>query len=191
MSEKIRTFIAIELNNETQNSLAKIQSQLRTSGADVKWVEPKNIHLTLKFLGDIDTDLIGEIKNVVEDLANNHQKFTATIKELGGFPNTRSPRVIWVGIQEGKENTSSIVMDLENNISKLGIPKENRDFLSHITLGRVRSPINRLKLTELLNKNKNIPTLIFVVEKITLFKSTLTPRGPIYEAIAEVILKES
>ncbi len=191
MSEKIRAFIAIELNNETQNSLAKIQSELKASGADVKWVEPKNIHLTLKFLGDIDTDLIAKIKNILEDLAKNHQRFSSVINELGAFPNTRSPRVIWVGMQEGKENASSIARELENNLFELGIPKEERDFLPHITLGRVKSPINRLKLTELLDKNKNIPTINFTMEKMTLFKSTLTPRGPIYEAIAEVNLKES
>jgi len=191
MSEKIRAFIAIELNNETQNSLAKIQSELKTSGAVVKWVEPKNIHLTLKFLGDIDTDLAAKIKIILEDLAKNHQKFSATINELGAFPNTGSPRVIWVGINAGKQNLISIATELENNLPKLGIPKEERDFAPHLTLGRVKGPINRFKLSELLNKNKNISDLNFIADRITLFKSTLTPQGPIYEVITEVILKES
>ncbi|MDD2654765.1 MAG: RNA 2',3'-cyclic phosphodiesterase [Candidatus Omnitrophica bacterium] len=191
MSDKIRTFIAIELDKQTQESLAKIQNELKASGSDVKWVEPKNIHLTLKFLGDIETDLIPKIKNMLEDLSKNHNKFSAAIKELGAFPNARSPRVIWVGIEAGKENSVSIANDLDNNLSKLGIPKEERDFVPHLTLGRVKRPINRFKLSELINKNKDISDLNFVADRITLFKSTLTPKGPIYEAMVEVNLKES
>ncbi|MBM3248293.1 MAG: RNA 2',3'-cyclic phosphodiesterase [Candidatus Omnitrophica bacterium] len=191
MSEKIRAFIAIELNNEVQNSLAKIQNEIKTSGAVVKWVEPKNIHLTLKFLGDIDTDLAAKIKIILEDLVKKHRRFPAVINELGAFPNTRSPRVIWAGIEAGKENAISFANELEDNLSKLGIPKEERAFAPHLTLGRVKSPINRFKLSELLNKNKNISDLNFIADRITFFKSTLTPQGPIYEAIAEVNLKES
>lgn len=191
MSEKIRSFIAIELDKQTQENLARIQNELKPSGADIKWVEPKNIHLTLKFMGDIETDLIAKIKNILEDLSKIHRKFSATINELGAFPTSRSPRVIWAGIETGKENSISIASDLENNLSKLGIPKEERDFVPHLTLGRVKSPINRFKLSELLNKNKNISDLNFVADRIVLFKSTLTPKGPIYEAMIEVNLKEN
>jgi 2'-5' RNA ligase len=189
MGEKIRSFIAIELNKEIQDALANIQTDLRSSGADIKWVKPRNIHLTLKFLGNIDTNLIPKIKNILEDITKKYKNFSGDLTELGAFPKLHNPRVIWVGMQTGKDKIISITKELEDNLSKIGIPQEEKEFHPHVTLGRIKSSINRLKLVELLNNTK-ISILKFQVKKITLFKSTLTPEGPIYEAKLEVNLKE-
>ncbi|MFH1656020.1 MAG: RNA 2',3'-cyclic phosphodiesterase [Candidatus Omnitrophota bacterium] len=191
MPETIRAFIAVELNKDIQEGLAKIQAELRSARADVKWVKPGNIHLTLKFLGNIDPDLATKIKQILEDLGKNHRSFSADLNELGAFPKPKSPRVIWVGMQKGKDDLISIVEHLENRLSEIGIAKEDRIFHPHVTIGRLRSPHNRSKLVEMLEKNSSIPVLNFTVDKIVLFKSTLTPQGSIYEPQAEVSFKAS
>jgi 2'-5' RNA ligase len=191
MSLTIRSFIAIELNKDIQESLAKIQSQLRAARADVKWVKPENIHLTLKFLGNIDIDLITKINGIFEELGKKYQSFPADLNTLGAFPKIKNPRVIWFGMQKGKDEVIVIVKELEEQLAKIGIAKEEKEFHPHVTLGRLRSPYNRASLVEALEKNSKVPTLNFTVDKIVLFKSTLTPKGPIYEPQAEASLKAS
>lgn len=186
----MRTFIAIELPKNIKDSLASLQEQLKTSGADVKWVSLENIHLTLKFLGEIDETKLNKIIKILEDAALDKNPFQIGISSLGAFPKINFPRVIWIGIGKGDSEVKAIARDLEEKISQIGIPKEGRAFSSHITIGRVRSMRNREKLIrelETLASNfgqRNFSE--FSVTKITLFKSTLTPKGPIYEALKEV-----
>lgn len=188
----MRTFIAIELPQEIRNSLASLQEQLRSSGADVKWVAPVNIHLTLKFLGEIDEKKLDEVSKIIDDIAKNKTTFAIRITSLGAFPKINYPRVIWVGIDKGDMETKEIANDLEEAIAKIGIPKEDRPFSSHITIGRLRSPQNRERLVKELNKlvdDFGKQNLEFSVTKITFFKSTLTPKGPIYDILKEAHLK--
>lgn len=188
----MRTFIAIELPQEIKDFLNTIQAKLKKTGADVKWVEPKNIHLTLKFLGEIDDKKLERILAIIEDTAESKNSFSMRISAVGAFPKINSPRVIWLNIDEGKTETEEIARDLEEKIAQLGIPKEDRPFSCHITIGRTRSTLNREKLVQELKNLVDIGkggNLAFTVTKITLFKSTLTPKGPIYEVLKEVILK--
>ncbi len=188
----MRTFIAIELPQQIQNALAKLQEQLKQSGADVKWVEPINIHLTLKFLGEIDEQQLNKIKQVIEEIAADKDAFQIHISSLGAFPHITSPRVIWVGLYSGDKETKEIVATLEGKIEKIGIPKEDHTFSSHITIGRSRSPKNKENLVQLLNKLAGILTaenLEFRISKITLFKSSLSPKGPTYEVLHQANLK--
>lgn len=188
----MRAFIAIEFPKEIKDFLSGLQEQLKKSGADVKWVEPENIHLTLKFLGEIDEKKIEKIIQILEDIARNKDSFFIRLSTLGAFPKVNFPRIIWAGIDKGEQETKQIAKILEEKIEKIGIPKENRAFSSHITLGRTRSTLNRQNLVESLNNlvhNFGGENLEFLVTKITLFKSTLIPKGPIYEALKEVSLK--
>lgn len=188
----MRAFIAIELPQIIKTALAKLQEQLKQSGADVKWVEPQNIHLTLKFLGEINQEQLVLIKQIIDDTARDRKTFPASISSLRAFPKINFPRVIWAGISPGDNETKEIVRDLEEKIQKLGIPKEERPFAAHITLGRVRSLKNKEKLVQALNSltpDLSAQPIEFPVLKITLFKSTLSPKGPSYEAIQEASLK--
>jgi len=188
----MRTFIAIELPPEIKDSLAHLQDQLKTSGADVKWVEPQNIHLTLKFLGERDDKKIEKIIQILEETTKDKNSFQMHISSLGTFPKMNFPRVIWVGIDKGDNETREITKELEEKIAKIGIPKEDRPFSCHITIGRTRSTLNREKLVQELNKladSSGGRNLEFTVKTITLFKSTLTPKGPIYEVLKKVNLK--
>lgn len=188
----MRTFIAIELPPEIKESLARIQNQLKTSGADAKWVEPQNIHLTLKFLGEINEQKLAQIVSIIEDISKNKNAFSIRLSSLGAFPKINSPRVIWIGIDKGDNETKDMVESLEEKIARIGIPKEDRPFSSHITIGRLRSSLNRQRLVKVLldlQPNFEKEGKEFLVTKITLFKSTLIPYGPIYEVLKEASLK--
>lgn len=186
----MRTFIAIPLPDSIKQQLGTLITELKKSGADVKWVKPDNIHLTLKFLGDQDEKRIKALKEILTSIAQGHARYTMEISRLGGFPTIHNPRVIWVGLAAGDQETKNIATALDNAICKLGIPKEDRPFESHITIGRVRSGLNKEKLASLLSLHEiKAGELRFETSKIILYKSTLTSQGPIYEPLHEVSLK--
>jgi 2'-5' RNA ligase len=189
MSDTIRCFIAIELSPDNQEKLNPIIKELKTSGADVKWVKPENIHLTLIFLGHADAKQISEIEKILEATAKEFAKFEFQLSELGAFPKITSPRVIWVNAQEPIGIIKKIVSQLEEKLEKLGFAKEDREFTPHITIGRVRSSRGRIYLKDKLETTKISSAIIQQVDKITLFKSTLTPSGPIYEILNQASMK--
>ncbi len=188
----MRAFIAIDLPQEIKDYLAKAQAKLKSSNADVKWVNPQNIHLTLKFLGEIDEKQLNQITQILEDIAGNKTQFYIHLTSFGAFPNIKSARVIWAGIDKGDSEVKQIAEDLEKESEKIGIPKEERPFSSHITIGRTRSSKNRNKLSQALENLTSESggfSAEFTAVKITLFQSTLTPKGPIYETLKEAHLK--
>lgn len=191
----MRTFIAIELPKEILDLLAKIQSGLKASGADVKWVEPKNIHLTLKFLGELNDEKLEKAVRGLEDTAGENNPFRMRIASAGAFPRIEYPRVIWLGIDKGDKEAKKISDELEERLQKSGIPREERPFSAHITLGRTRSALGREKLISGLKTaaaalaKENSGSLEFPVTKLVLFKSELSPKGPVYDALKEANLK--
>lgn len=187
----MRAFIAINLPEEFKKTLAGIQQELKQSRADVKWVKPENIHLTLKFLGEIEQGLAEEACLIIKRIAQENNSFNLDLFTLGAFPKLNSPRVIWLGI-ENDQPVVKIAGELEKEIQRIGLAPEERKFSSHITLGRVRSALNRPALVERVKSlNQKLPSLRArcAVQRLTLFKSTLTPSGPIYEVICEATLK--
>lgn len=188
----MRTFIAIELPKEIQSFLSSLQQELKNTGADVRWVEPKNIHLTLKFLGEVDEENLSKINSILEDATKDKTSFNIRLAYVGAFPKISFPRVLWAGIDKGEREAKMIATLLEEKLEKIGFPKENRPFSSHITIGRVKSTLNRDKLVQGLKNLENYfsaKNAQFSVSKITLFKSTLTPKGPIYDILKEANLK--
>ncbi len=180
--ETVRSFIALELTPEVHQELAQAQSQLKASGADVKWVNPEGIHLTLKFLGSVSMELIAKIEKTLDGLAKDHRAFQLELKNLGAFPKLEYPRVIWVGIEGNSEQSISLAQDLEKRLIKVGFLPEKRTFKPHLTLGRVRSNRKRNQLIKLLQSVTLTPKTM-QAEKLTLFKSTLTPSGAIYQPL--------
>lgn len=188
----MRTFIAIELSDEIKNTLSQIQSHLKYSGADVKWVEKDNIHLTLKFLGEIDEKKCEKVKAALEGTAQSTKAFEISLKDIGAFPKIDFPRVIWVGLDKGAKESTELAKKVDEALSKLGFPEETRPFAAHLTIGRVRSPKNKLALKEKIESlqgpgsNSQGPEII---SSIFLFQSKLTPAGPIYSKLHEAKLK--
>lgn len=187
--ETVRSFIALELAPEIQKQLGQIQDELKKSGADVKWVNPEGVHLTLKFLGNVSPELLEEIKKLIDQLAKNHKSFELKIGQLGAFPKIEYPRVIWVGMEQGESQAVELAQDLEERLIQLGFLREKRAFKGHLTLGRVRSARNRDQLKGLLQSLAS-PRTTMQAETLILFKSTLTPKGAIYQALHEAKLRE-
>lgn len=185
MSEMIRSFIAIELPESLHKELADLQKILKKSNADVKWVNPENIHITLKFLGNCAPEQIKDIQKLLDDFTKGLIPFPIKVKAIGAFPKLDFPRVIWVGIDEPTGKLKEIAQNLDNAVSKLGFEKENREFTAHLTLGRVRSPKNKDKLKELIVKTPFASSIDIKADKIVLFKSTLTPAGSTYTKLYE------
>lgn len=185
--ETVRSFIALELAPEIQQELGRIQAELKKSDADVKWVKPDGIHLTLRFLGSVSLELVEEIKKLLDQLAKNHKRFAIKISGLGAFPKVEHPRVIWVGIEQGKEESLKLAKELEQGLVKHGFLPEKHSFKPHLTLGRVRSSRKREQLKQLL-QSTNVSAQTMQAETLILFRSTLTPQGAIYQPLHQANL---
>lgn len=186
MSETIRSFIAVELDSQIRDQLARIQLQLKKSGADVKWVSPDNIHLTLKFLGHAPAETLHKAGGILQENFKNVHAFEITIDRLGVFPRIERPRVIWVGIRRNADKLREIAGTIDEKLLPLGFEKEEREFSAHMTLGRVRSSYQVSKLSRAVQEYTMKDVLPQTVKKITLFQSTLTPQGPVYTALQEI-----
>ncbi len=188
----MRAFIAIALPDEIKLFLSRVQAGLKAAGADVKWVAPQNIHLTLKFLGEIDDARVEKCSLIMEEIASHTGCFSARLSEIGAFPGINSPRVIWIGIDKGNDEVKRLAGELETKTLAVGFSAEDRPFSSHITIGRTRSSSRRQELAKALsaaNEGLFKETPEFRVKNITLFQSTLTPKGPVYEVLRNPDLK--
>jgi len=192
MSERIRSFIAIEI--EEQEVLAKIiriKNSISDLGLDIKPVEDENLHITIRFLGEVTLATLNEIKNILNNVTKITKPFTIGIKGIGAFPNALRPRVIWIGINEGFDNLVAIRKYIDNEITRLKLTDVHRDeheFSPHITIARVKSLRNINKFIEFYQSYKDFEFGASPVSKIKLKQSTLTPRGPIYKDIHVVNL---
>lgn len=181
----MRLFIAVDLSKSLKEKLSALQEKLKASSADVKWVEKQNLHITLKFLGEVPESRLEEIRQKLEAVSKEHDAFKVEIAGSGGFPGLKSIRVVWAGIKDGVEYLARLIKNIENKMEELGFPKEERVFKGHLTLGRTRSPKNKEKLHELLIKEQEINMGTEAVEKITLFQSILSKKGPEYKVVRE------
>ena len=184
----MRTFIAIELSSEIKESLAQAQSHLKYAGADVKWVTPENIHLTLKFLGEIPEEKCENVKAALDEIAKTTASFELSIKDIGAFPNIEFPRVIWIGLDKGAKESTELAAKVDEALSKLGFAKETRPFAAHLTIGRIRSAKNKEALKEKVLGYGDRVTGNEKISSVILFHSKLTPTGSIYTKLHEALL---
>ena len=182
---KFRGFIAIDIDSFPK--LVQFENEIRNSGAFVKLVEPKNIHITLKFLGDTNEEHIDKIEKILKDAVKDSNPFEIKLKGAGVFPNQNYIKVMWIGMENG-EQIGKIADKIDEEISELGFKKENRGFSAHLTIARVKSAKNKEKLLELIEKYRDIEFGSLKVDTIKLKKSELTPKGPIYTTLKEVKL---
>ena len=190
----IRTFIAMELDSFLQLALQNIQNELRgamlhAAPADISWVKPANIHITLKFLGEIPLKKVKVITKIFPKIFRDVPSFQIELGRLGVFPTLEHPKIIWVDINKGTEGIKNLAMTLENALCRLGYPKERREFTGHVTIGRVKSLKNREALTQAIKNFKFQESFPQTANKIIFFKSTLHSQGSIYEPLATVNLQ--
>ena len=177
----IRSFLAIELDEELVPKILDVQKEFKKTNANIKYVPSQNMHFTLKFFGNIDLDMVDDISYVVEKVIKNYSSFDLNIKNCGCFPNKKVIKVLWLGLEEGSP-IKNLQKDLDKKFRILGFKKE-KNFISHLTIGRVKSPKNKKEIREAIEKLENIEIGQMTVSRICLKKSTLTPQGPIYEDI--------
>lgn len=191
MKDEIRSFICIEIENSgILEEIEKTKHHLKMSKAKIKFVESQNIHLTLKFLGNVSENMINVIE---ENILNKIQQksFELEITGFGVFPTLKSPKVLWIGTRKGSEEVIRISKFLDANLTQLGFKKEKR-FSSHITIGRVKGGEHKGHLVSIIKniKAKNIEYGSIKVDRILIKKSKLTPKGPIYSVLKTKILEE-
>ena len=180
-SKTVRSFLAIELKEDLVPKILDVQKEFKKTNANIKYVPSKNMHFTLKFFGNIDEEMIEDISLSVEKVIMNYSSFDLSIKNCGCFPNKNVIKVLWLGLDEGSP-IKSLQKDLDREFKKLGFKKE-KNFISHLTIGRVKSPKNEKEIRKTIEKLENIEIGQMTVSRICLKKSTLTPQGPIYEDI--------
>jgi len=191
--EQIRSFIAIELPEEVKEGLKQVEDRLKSSdSSSAKWVDPQNIHLTLKFLGNLDVDKIDSITQVIQNAARTITSFELKINRTGCFPNTRRVQTIWIGLSGDIDKLEVLQRNIELGVAPLGFPTEESPFKPHLTLARVRDYIDlekRQVLGETVCGTQIELDLRIRVNSINLMRSQLTPAGAIYSKLCSVELK--
>ena len=186
----IRSFIAIEISDKTKHKLNDIIVKLDGAKADVKWVSTKNLHITLKFLGDITNDAIVEISNIIRESCSDIDPFSLDIEGIDAFPNIKRPKVIFVNIKNGSEYLSKVYYRLNEKLSYLGIKKESRSYIPHLTIGRVRSQKNLNKLIDSIKVMDDDFIGNEQVGSIILMMSELLSKGPKYSRLDTIKFKK-
>ena len=175
----VRLFIAALLPDQIKQALQSLIADLKPRGDGVRWVAVKNMHLTLKFIGEIGSDLITPIEKSLGGVLKGRRRFEVKISECGGFPDLGKPRVLWAGL-EGAEPAVEMAAAIDRELSKLGIKEENRPLSPHLTLGRIKYAGDLKALTSYM-RGLTLTTEPVILDRVALVKSTLTSGGPIYE----------
>jgi 2'-5' RNA ligase len=185
MPEPIRSFLAFDIENDTVlNRLAAVQRLLVQTGADLKLVEPQNIHITIRFLGNITPAMVEKIFDAMKQV--QFTPFNVQMKGLGAFPDLRYPRVVWAGITDGADPLKTVFSQLEPRLRGLGFSPDHKGFSPHLTIARVRSGRNKAQLADFITENANCDFGTIKAQCLRLKKSDLTPKGPIYSTLKEV-----
>ncbi len=181
----MRSFIAIELSEDVKSGLAGLQQELKGCGADIRWVKPDNIHLTLKFLGDVDEKKVRSIVEQVKGACADYSIFDLKISGIGVFPNLKSPKVLWTGVKV-VDTLEGLCRDIDSGMASLGFPLEKRKFSPHLTLGRFRSMKGKGAVIDEIKLHNADCIGIVNVRAVSLMKSDLGPAGAKYTRVAEI-----
>lgn len=188
----MRCFIAIDIDQITRKTLRDLQQQIASSidvkKSDLKWVNPDNIHLTLKFLGEVKDQRIAQLCEIVKKVADEHKRFELDIESVGHFGG-RSARVLWVGTGNGNNELGQLANDLEQQLASAGWPKEKREYNGHMTLCRIKNPKAGIKLGQISPDYKDFKVSTISVDSVIVYQSQLTPKGPIYTQLGSYKLQ--
>lgn len=187
----MRCFIAIDINEKIRNNLVDLQKRFaERTGSDkgVKWTRPGSVHLTLKFLGDIERKESESVCRATEKVARDYSKFDLQVEGIGCFGGKR-PRVLWAGCSEGSEQLKQLQSDLEQELEKFGWSKDKRSFAPHLTLCRIKSGKAGKKLKGIPDEYEGYRLGKMAVDKLVVYESELTPEGPVYTVLGSYELQ--
>jgi 2'-5' RNA ligase len=185
----MRTFIAVPITEECRKMLDHMQQNLRSYGANVRWVAVSSIHLTLKFLGEVDPAIIPILAESLESAVQTHQSFEIRLRGLGCFPNQKNPRVVWCGIDGETESLSRLHQLVETACSSLGFVPEKRAFHPHLTLGRINGKRNLQPLLDCIKIGSDLECS-FKADHFNIYRSTLRPQGAVYAVLKTIGLRD-
>ncbi|HHV61834.1 MAG TPA: RNA 2',3'-cyclic phosphodiesterase [Firmicutes bacterium] len=205
--DALRLFVAIEVAPGLRGRILEIEEELARCGADVKWVPGPNLHLTLKFLGETPRAKLDPVKAAMEGATRNRSGFELSFSGVGAFPNTRQPRVIWIGVERGHSHLHDLAAAVDDALAGVGFAREDKGFTPHLTIGRVRSGRNLHALSEAIEGlspggpsgpggpggvgrgGRGVEVGSMDVSRVLLMESKLRPQGPVYSVLAEYALR--
>lgn len=180
----MRCFVAVPVSVSVRRRVGELQRELRRAEADVKWVEEGNLHLTLKFLGEIGEEAAGRLRELLSAEASRWPPLEVEYAGTGSFPGGDRPRVIWVGVRGDVGKLVSLAAAVDRAAEHVGVPREGRPFAAHLTVGRVRSPRDIRRLAAALERWNEAGFGRDEIREIVLYRSTLAPQGPVYDPLA-------
>lgn len=179
----MRCFIAIDISADVREAIGNVVGKVRTISKGIRWIPPENIHITLKFLGDVKEDRIQEIERLLLQLCVKYSPFTVNVSGMGAFPSLKRPNVLWVGINDSAE-LRNIYQDIEKAMSTAGFKEEGRKFSPHLTIARVKDTRG---IEQVIKEFATFRDAIFgsiYIEEVLLMKSVLKPAGAEYFRVA-------
>ncbi len=185
----IRLFIALKIEKEIQEKFDAIISDFRTKDGEVKWVSSKNLHITIKFLGNTERKEVNLIIDQLYKSVKGFQQIESEFHCLGGFPNLRKPKVIWTDIDKNRQSVIELAESIEQALTSVRFDKSGKPFKPHLTLGRVKSYEGLTQLTDYLTSYQ-FERIPIIFNKVQLIQSTLTQKGPIYKILEEITLSQ-
>ena len=185
----VRTFVAITLDGSLHNTLHEVIEKFAASKASVNWVAPQNVHVTLKFLGNVEEERLPAIFSACEKAAEGFSPIDLEVRAVGCFPTLARPRVVWLGLEKGKEAVRELQRSVERELELIGFPKEEREFTAHLTIGRVKGKQGISRLCRLLEEERNIFIGSMRAASISVMKSKTLPSGPVYTELKAVPLQ--
>jgi len=181
MPRSYRTFVAVEIPTKVADQVGRLIGRLGQCGANVNWVESGNLHLTLKFLGDVRDTMIPEVCKTVDTVVSKLPAFDLELAGVGAFPNAEKPRTIWIGVAKGRDEMVTLHEALDGALAELGFRGDGRRFTPHLTLGRVRQrPRDLAELSELIAKHDSFVAGKLMVDEVAIVSSNLGREGPVY-----------
>ncbi len=180
----IRTFVAICLDEEIRGRISEVQERVKKLTSQVRWVQPGNFHVTLKFLGDVTPKKLSVVQSALDELAAGYEAFDLSVAGVGVFPTPRRPRVIWVGVEDGREQLEALASGVEQGLVRTGFEKEQKPFRSHITIGRVKESKPVEGLLEGLQEIDAQGLGSQRADSVVLMESVLQSGGPIYTPLS-------
>lgn len=182
----MRTFISIELTDKIKDNIEKVISRLKEQLAPINWVEKKNLHVTLKFLGNVEENDLGSLEDCVKQCTKGFKPFELSFAGIGAFPDLKHPRVLWIGTDVGGDKAKELADNVECEVSKKGFREEERDFSPHLTIGGIKGKIDLAPLEGFISQHKDTGFGSVTVDRISIMKSTLKRTGPVYEEIKQI-----
>jgi len=186
--ERVRSFIAILLDDQVRGAIASEVDCLKPLARSVAWVPPQNLHLTLKFLGELEAEALEVVEEGLTEGVSTTEPFTLAFHGLGAFPGLARPRVIWVGVARGARECWALQASVDKALGCRGLPKEARPYTPHLTIGRVRAPHGLVALQQAISRDAQKDFGAQSVRSISLMRSALHPAGARYTELHTVAL---